>query len=193
VMRTVVYKVGGSLLTLPDLARRIRTVLATRSEGRPLLVAGGGEAADLVRRWDQLHRLGDEHAHWLALRSLMLNEALLLQILPESRLVTTRKAAGDAWRAAQLPMLCAHDFLRAEESHAGSHLPHTWEVTSDSIAGWIAIHWPADELVLLKSTSRPDAGVVDPANDRAAVDTYFHELRSQLPPVGWVNLRSSND
>ncbi|MFH1747164.1 MAG: hypothetical protein ABIG44_09000, partial [Planctomycetota bacterium] len=155
---------------------------------RPLLIVGGGEAADVVRRWDEVHRLGEERAHWLALRSLRLNEALLLQLLSESRLVKSREAAGDAWAESQIPVLCAHDFLRADESHARSHLPHTWDVTSDSVAAWIAIHWPADELVLLKSTSRPDAdgGVVE------AVDPYFRELRPQLPHVGWVNLGSDH-
>ena len=187
-MKTIVYKVGGSLLRLPGLARRIHTVLAERPEGRPLLIAGGGEAADVVRRWDDVHRLGEERAHWLALRSLMLNEALLVQLLPDSRLVKSREAAGDAWAESQIPILCAHDFLRAEESDARPHLPHTWDVTSDSVAAWIAIHWPADELVLLKSTSQPDedSGVVE------FVDPYFDELTPRLPHVSWVNLRGNN-
>ena len=89
-MPTIVYKVGGSLLGLPDLPRRLRRVLSTVDDRKPLLMVGGGPTADVVREWDRLHGLGDERAHWLALRSLMLNEALLVELMSQTRLVHSR-------------------------------------------------------------------------------------------------------
>ena len=84
-MRTIVYKVGGSLLSLPDLASRICAVREQCSDSRPLLVVGGGKAADLVRDWDRNHQLGQERSHWLALESMKLNEAFLQELLQERK------------------------------------------------------------------------------------------------------------
>ena len=89
-MRTIVYKVGGSLFDLPGLPRRIAAVLSQRPETRPLLIAGGGAAADVVRQWDAVHALGEERAHWLALFSMMLGERLLAALLRDSQIVATR-------------------------------------------------------------------------------------------------------
>lgn len=180
-----IYKVGGSLLALGDLAQRLRRVLELRPDRRRLLVVGGGATADLVRGWDRLFGLGEERAHWLALRSLMLNEALVADLLPESRIVHSRAEAESAWWAGRIPILCAYSFLRAEERESGAHLPHRWEVTSDSIAAWVALRWPAEELVLLKSVPLPHG-----ADDPPPVDRYFGELAPRLKRIGWVDLRS---
>src|SRR5690348_6554608 len=66
----IVYKIGGSLFDLPQLPLVIRRVLAQRPDSSPLLVAGGGRAADLVREWDSVHELGDDVAHALALEAM---------------------------------------------------------------------------------------------------------------------------
>ena len=42
----VVYKVGGSLFSLPDLAERLRQLWQLQPGTSPLLVVGGGAAAD---------------------------------------------------------------------------------------------------------------------------------------------------
>jgi hypothetical protein len=47
---------------------------------------------------------------------------------------------------------------------AGDPLPHTWDVTSDSIAAWVAGTIGADRLVVVKSPGAPA---------RDAVDDYF--------------------
>lgn len=190
-MTITVYQLGGSLLSLPSLAFRIRELLAQYSDRRPLLLVGGGPTTDLVRGWDRLHRLGEERSHWLALRSLMLNEALLLELMPETRLITSRNEAKDAWSSAQLPLICAHGFLRAEEARTNSPLPHTWDVTSDSIAAWITLRWPADRLILLKSVSQPVDDDPQRTGIASPVDPYFQQLAPQLPNIGWVNLRDS--
>ena len=57
-MMTIVYKIGGSLLDLPDLARRVELIVSPQSDGRPLFVVGGGPTANIVREWDRVHQLG---------------------------------------------------------------------------------------------------------------------------------------
>ena len=183
----VVYKIGGSLLSLPDLPQRLQSLFA-RENGKALLVVGGGPTADLVREWDRQFELGECRAHWLALKAMALNEALLAELLPDTPIVHRPCEAESAWRNGQTAILCAHSFLVADAQEPGAHLPHGWDVTSDSIAAWIALRWAATELILVKSVP------LDASNrtDSPAVDRYFRRLAPRLPRIGWVNLRSDD-
>ena len=55
----MVYKIGGSLLLLHDLAARLLKLLSRSPHCRSLLIVGGGATTDVVRRWDTIHQLGD--------------------------------------------------------------------------------------------------------------------------------------
>ena len=86
-MNVTVLKLGGSLLDLVDLPDRLRVAFAKLDGAQPLLVCGGGDAADVVRGWHVAHALDDEQSHWLAMESIRLNQRLLLTLLPELELV----------------------------------------------------------------------------------------------------------
>jgi hypothetical protein len=83
----IVVKVGGSLFDLPDLGSRLQSWLDRLPTRQVLLVPGGGPTADVVRELDRRHGLGDERAHWLALRALMLNAYFLAELLPSAAVV----------------------------------------------------------------------------------------------------------
>src|SRR5262249_39070568 len=72
-----VVKVGGSLFDLPDLASRLQLWLKRFPNGNVLLIPGGGRLADVVRSFDEQHRLGDSTAHELALGAMSLNARFL--------------------------------------------------------------------------------------------------------------------
>ena len=65
----------------------------------------------------------------------------------------------------QVPVIAPLQWLRSMDP-----LPHSWDVTSDSIAAWLAGALDAERLVLIKS-----AGASGPA----LVDAYFARA---LPP-----------
>ena len=78
----MVVKVGGSLFDWPDLGPRLRQWLAANAPREVILVPGGGPTADVIRTLDRTHGLGDEAAHWLALRAMAVNAELLAALLP---------------------------------------------------------------------------------------------------------------
>lgn len=192
-MSVTLYKVGGSLLDLPTLSAKLREVVP--ADVSPLLVVGGGPTADLVRQWDQVHNIGEERAHWLALRSLQLNEALLAELLPYAEVVRSRDEAVSQWSRGAWPILSAHDFVSAEEPASSLKLPHTWEATSDSVAAWIARRWPVDRLVMLKSVDLPEGATNGRGFTEQAipnfVDRHFFDLARDVPVVEWINLRGN--
>src|SRR4051794_23292214 len=81
--KKAVVKVGGSLFARADLGGRLRGLLQSLGIETVLLFPGGGGTADAVRSLDQVHGLGDEAAHWLALRTLTVNAHFLNSMLPE--------------------------------------------------------------------------------------------------------------
>ncbi len=188
---TVVFKLGGSLLTLPGLAEKLRTVFDQFSDKNRLIVIGGGASADVVREWSRIHRLSDNTAHWLAIASTDLNRQLLETLL-SFRSVSDRDEAIRLWSKDSSPLLLdCHRFVRDEEEKPGEPLPHNWNVTSDSIAGWTALRWPAVELVLLKSVPTPVNMTDLAASDQDLVDPYFPHIAKDLRKISWCNLRAT--
>jgi uridylate kinase len=197
-MCTIVYKLGGSLLDLPDLPERLHALLnrpfsffATpiAKKNKRLVVVGGGPIADAVRQWDRTHGLGNELAHRLAMESMSFNAQLVAAILHDAPLVTSRAEACDVWRQGRVAVLRAAEFVETEE-RIHDFLPRSWNVTSDSVAAFVAHHWPADELVLLKSVSVPAGCDAEIASSRGLVDVHFPRLAGRIPVVSWTNLRS---
>lgn len=169
-MRTVV-KVGGSLFDLPDLAARLRQFIAGLGTTEILLVPGGGKTTDAIRQLDQVHDLGEEASHWLALRSMALN-AHFLAVLLRAEVIDAWTSCSPLWVAGRLPILDAYRFARADEGNPGS-LPHCWGVTSDSVAARAAIIGGAKQLVLLKSITISKSIGWFKASERGWVDRYF--------------------
>jgi 5-(aminomethyl)-3-furanmethanol phosphate kinase len=181
-----VIKVGGSLGARPARLRRLMEILAGAARRHWLVVVpGGGSFADAVRRADRRFALGDSPAHWMAILAMDQYGYLLARLAPGAALVRSRREllpgrlnvlAPSAW------------LLRADP------LPHSWDVTSDSIAAWIAGILGARRLMLVKHEDGfigPDRGpasmaphvrqiVLDAFAD--AVDRYF--ARALDPAIG---------
>ena len=188
-MRRVVVKIGGSLLTLPDLSDRLRRLFEGIPADRILLLVGGGSAANLVRDWDGIHGLDPEVSHWLAIDSLSLTARLLATLLPEAMLVSDYRSAHDASLSIRVAILDPIPVLNELSSESGSVLPVGWDCTSDSIAGWIATRWKVDSLILAKSVDAP----FDEASACAAVDHCFDAVVAEQLPVYWCNVRTRSD
>jgi aspartokinase-like uncharacterized kinase len=182
-----VAKVGGSLYSLRDLQSRLYRWLNDQADDRVLLVPGGGATADVVRGFDECHALGEEKAHWLALRALSLNAAFLAALLPEAAVVDYPDRAGRG-----VSILDAFAFVSLDERrHANQGLPHAWAATSDSVAARAAIVGRASRLLLLKSVTIPhEIGWVE-AGRLGFVDPLFATLIFDAPglAVEAVNLR----
>lgn len=198
-----VIKLGGSLFDLPDLGRRFWNWLDGESPAVDVVVAGGGQQADAVRRWDERHELGDEFCHDLCGRAMSVTARLARRILSVDErtaawavtLADVRRLAADA--SSGLIVLDAGEFLLNEEPRSpGATLPRSWDVTSDSIAARVAELLAARELVLLKSTdARPSDGDFRPVNwqrlsSEGVVDRHFPKIAPQVRAIRLVNLRA---
>src|SRR5579883_1104492 len=175
-----VVKVGGSLYDLPDLGSRLRRWLVEQVDSRLVLVPGGGKTADVVRHLDRCHNLGEETAHWLALRSLTLNAHFLASLLPSACVTGNVERFQLHWNKNELPILDVHEFARADEQRS-DHLPHRWAVTSDAFAARVAVVLQARDLVLLKSITIPSEIDWTEAGRTGFVDAMLAEVLREAP------------
>lgn len=187
-----VVKVGGSLFDWPELPRALRDFLQAEPAAVNVLLAGGGDLAEAIRRADATLSIGEEAAHRLCIEALGITARMLagvasltlVQTVDELREVVGRKGPRTA-------VLDPREFLADDEPRlAGNVLPHAWNVTSDSIAARLAYALDADELVLLKSADPPAWRTLRDLADAGYVDGHFPLAGKALEPrVRCVNLR----
>jgi aspartokinase-like uncharacterized kinase len=166
----LIVKVGGSLFDRPDLGPRLRNWLDRNAPRETILVPGGGRLVESIRELDRLHGLGDEIAHRMALCAMTATAELLAALLPDSCIIDGPDLAELVWEQGRRPILDALAFCESDGT-----LPHTWAVTSDSIAARLAVVAGADVLVLLKS-SPPPAGDASAWAERGYVDAWLPKV-----------------
>jgi hypothetical protein len=108
--------------------------------------------------------------------------------LPGSQVVDGLNAARSCWRRGTKPILDMYFFCRGDEGRP-DHLPHVWQVTSDSLAARVAIVAHARQLILLKSNEMPNRDWVE-ASKLGYVDEYFGSMVKNAEfLVNAINLR----
>jgi (4-(4-[2-(gamma-L-glutamylamino)ethyl]phenoxymethyl)furan-2-yl)methanamine synthase len=153
----IVIKVGGGLLAHIDhLGRVVAAISEASRRSRIVVVPGGGPFADAVRRVDERLALGDEEAHWMAILGMDQYAHLLAARIDSATVVTGREQIEDAHRGGRTPVLAPSAWLKAADP-----LPHSWDVTSDSIAAWVAGELGAARLLLIKPPGARGADLVD--------------------------------
>ena len=138
-----------------------QALAAAGARQRIVVVPGGGPFADQVRRFDSTHALSPTAAHWMAVLGMDQYAYALADKTPGSRVVEDGAGIQAAHAAALVPILAPSRWLRAADE-----LPHSWDVTSDSLAAYLAMLLGAEDLVLVKPVGSGDA-LVDPCFFRA--------------------------
>jgi aspartokinase-like uncharacterized kinase len=187
-----VIKVGGSLLDWPELPIRVSDVLRTCEliTDRVVIIAGGGSAVDVIRELDRIHRFGEKPAHQLAIDGLELTARILERILTGARVASDQRDIQRCWADGLIPILAPGRILEEANPAAPPALPFSWEVTSDSIAAWIATRLGTDRLILLKSSEIPAGSSRAKAATAGLVDPYLTEAARNLKRVEYWNLRN---
>lgn len=173
-------KLGGGVLAHPEQFAVVLTAIGDAARAhRLVIVPGGGPFADAVRAVDSRLPLSDDAAHWMAILAMDQYAHLIAARLTSSVLVAGLDETMAALGAHRVPVLAPSRWLREADP-----LPHTWDVTSDSIAAWVAGQVGARRLVLIKPPG---------AAGRHLVDAYFPrvlpaEVTSAIVPADQLEL-----
>lgn len=144
-----VVKIGGSLLGSPELQKWL-DIFAKFSDGNIVIVPGGGLFADAVRAAQKLSKMSDASAHRLAVLAMDQYGLLMASMNPMLATARTEMEIDErTWQHRGIVWLPSQMVL------ADDKIPQSWDVTSDSIAAWLAEKLGAQHLVLVKS-DKPD-------------------------------------
>jgi 5-(aminomethyl)-3-furanmethanol phosphate kinase len=152
---TAVVKIGGSLEADPHRRRALLTALADGRVGRCIVVPGGGTFAGAVRVAQAREGFSDAEAHRRALDAMSDAAGIFRGIEP--RLVQS----FEPWAEPAPARIRVWNPRRLRGGHPD--IPESWDVTSDSLALWLAAAVRAERCVLVKSVDAPagqDAAVL---------------------------------
>jgi 5-(aminomethyl)-3-furanmethanol phosphate kinase len=143
-MEITVVKVGGSIASNHEKLSVLMKALSVFSKKHPLvIVPGGGEFADAVRTADKRFNLSCEASHRMAILGMDQFGMLLADLISNSATVRTVKDAKDALTLGKLPIFLPSNMMFLEDP-----LENSWDVTSDSIALYIAHQLSASKVLL---------------------------------------------
>jgi aspartokinase-like uncharacterized kinase len=147
---------GGVLADSTSFQEALAAVQQLAARLHVVIVPGGGPFADAVRDVDRRLALPPATSHWMAVQAMDQYAELLVARLSGAVRVDSPEAIDEALDRGQVPVLAPARWLRSVDP-----MPHSWNVTSDSIAAWISGALDARLLLLVKPAgARGD--VVDP-------------------------------
>ncbi|WP_292753172.1 delta 1-pyrroline-5-carboxylate synthetase, partial [Methanobrevibacter sp.] len=123
-----VVKIGGSLFPeyAIDLAKRLENTDSC-------IVLGGGEFANLIRRYNDEQNFSEEANHWTAIDCMDIIAKLVNDKVASSKLAYSIEEVIQVSDEGFTPIFVVSDFLKREDPFECS-----WDVTSDSIAAYIS-------------------------------------------------------
>ena len=142
----IVVKLGGSLAESDALIKCLNSVEQNYRHGEVVIVPGGGAFADQVRLAQQHWRFDDQIAHRMAILA-MQQMALLFKGLKSQFAIAGSLTDIHKQLNQQKIVIWSPDII--ELDNAG--IQATWDITSDSLAAWLAEILSARELILVKS------------------------------------------
>jgi aspartokinase-like uncharacterized kinase len=173
-----VVKLGGSHAFSEHLAGWVEAI--ADCAGHVVVVPGGGPFADAVRDAQRKIGFSDDAAHHMALLAMEQYGCALASLngtfVPADSLAAIRQALA----AAQVPVWMPARMALAED------IPASWDVTSDSLAAWLAGQLEARQLLLVKRVGLGAATMRLPELiARGIVDKSFSEFlnTAKVPAV----------
>ncbi|WNZ29629.1 MAG: hypothetical protein IAX21_01805 [Candidatus Bathyarchaeota archaeon] len=139
-----VLKIGGSLsenpANLTELCHRLSDFAKVH---KMVIVPGGAEFADTVRKINKKYRLSNEVTHKMAILAMDQYGLLLSDTISESYVTSDLKDVNKISKG-KIPI-----FLPSQVMFHEDPLENSWDVTSDSIAAYVAGELQAEKLVLV--------------------------------------------
>ncbi len=173
-----VVKLGGSLWQSPHLPLWLDALAETDA----VIVPGGGPFADAVRHAQASWHFDDRTAHHMAILAMRQYGRMLMGLCP-------RLAGADSPQALRELKGRARVWLPLPEPLDDAGIPASWDITSDSLAAWLAGRVDASNLLLVKSVSAPGrSGLLPTIESAAYTEASSGEMScEQLVNRNWID------
>jgi len=191
-------KIGGGLISYTEELRSLMKVLDKLSKSFQLLIIpGGGPFANLVRDMYRQYNLPETVAHWMAILAMDQYGFFLSNLSENAVTISSIDNAKELASTNKLVIILPFQILYEQDP-----LEHSWDVTSDSIAAYIASLINAESLILLKDVEgifehdpKQEASELIETLDRydfnafetqRCIDKYFPKILAQSNIRCWI-------
>ena len=171
---TALFKIGGKILEdLENLDSTISQLEQLYNENlieKIILIPGGGTLANFIRKVYRELKFTEELAHWMGIVSMNYNGLELNKKFPNFEITEDFNRLKKLDKS--LSIFLPYEFLKENDK-----LPHSWDVTSDSISLFIANELGLNECFLVKDVE----GILDSKNQVIKeISTSRKEVRLKL-------------
>jgi 5-(aminomethyl)-3-furanmethanol phosphate kinase len=170
-----VVKLGGSFAFSPRLRDWIAAIAACA--GHAVIVPGGGPFADAVRAAQAPMGFDDRAAHRMGLLAMEQYGCAIGCLNERMSLADSLAAIRQGLAHRKVPV-----WLPTQMALADAGIPQSWEVTSDSLAAWLAGKVAAERLLLVKHVDATEKAVR--AAELAACDVVDKAFATFLAASG---------
>jgi len=172
---SIIVKIGGKILenkeNLESTIAQFKHICENNIVQKIIIIPGGGTYANFVRRIDEKISIGDELSHWMAIFAMNCNGIELSQKYNDIKYFDNIRELKKSNE--RIVIFLPYDFINQRDE-----LLHTWDVTSDSIALYIAQHLGFKACFLIKDID----GIISSTN----------EILRELTTSEYNNLKNTN-
>ena len=182
-----VVKLGGSLVKNDEILNCLNSI--EKWTVPTIIVPGGGAFADTVRMSQTHWQFNDSIAHRMAVLAMQQTALLFHGLSPNIPLFDSVALINhDVSHRIWSPTLSDLD---------AAGLPHSWELSSDSLAAWLATTWQADRLIVVKSAADCENASISTLQQTGVLDALFHQYidptKLQIKIVHYAQLTTLHD
>jgi aspartokinase-like uncharacterized kinase len=169
-----IIKLGGSLSRTDSLINCLNAVDKNYRGRAAVIVPGGGAFADQVRLAQQHWQFDDHTAHHMALLAMQQMALMFKGLKPDFAIADTVAVILEQLNQ-QKTFIWSPDI--SELDNAG--IKASWDITSDSLAAWLAKTLSATELILIKSAVIDDSLSLHQLAEQDIIDKAFCSFAAQ--------------
>jgi aspartokinase-like uncharacterized kinase len=166
----IVIKLGGSLAQSSALINCLNKIEQFYQSRKVIIVPGGGAFADQVRLAQQQWQFDDVTAHHMAILAMQQMALLFKGLMPHWAVANRLSDIQQATHAKEI-LIWAPNIAELDQSDISA----TWDITSDSLAAWLAKQVCATELILVKSALIDPLASLEDLEAQQIIDRGFYQ------------------
>ena len=145
--KTAVFKIGGKIFedfeNLKSTISQLKQLYDENLIDKIVLIPGGGSFANFIRKIYSELKFTEEIAHWMGIISMNYNGLEISKKFPSLQVIESYDKLIE--NSKTFCVFLPYEFIKENDK-----LPHSWDVTSDSISLFIAKKLELNECFLIK-------------------------------------------
>lgn len=143
----IIVKIGGKILekleNIESTITQFKHLINKNIIQRVIIIPGGGSNVNFIRELDKKLSIGDDLAHWMSIYAMNLNGIKINERFSDIKCINDYHQLLKSNEP--FSIFLPFDYLKFSDK-----LPHSWDITSDSIALYLAYKLKLNECYLIK-------------------------------------------